>query len=409
MIALVNPVSSGAELARAFHERGAACVHVYGPGVPVGPCPTGVRVISYTDVAVAARQLRALGVSAVVAASEFGVRPADELARLLELPGNDYALSAARRDKALMMERLRERGLRATRTAVVRTATELDQVLADFPFPLVVKPRDSAGSDGCRVCADPEQARAAFGQVIHERNLMGRTNDAVLVQEYLDGPQFIVNTVSVGGRHTLGELYAAHIDRQVGGAPVFRHMISARTLDGPDKELVGYVFDCLDALGVSEGAAHTEVRRTPDGPCLVEVNARVMGPCLAPDAYFAAFGYSHQHLVVESMLDPAAFALRDAAGYGPDRHVAKVFLRAHRDGVIRAAPGLDLLRRLPGFHSVARLAGIGDPVPDRLLTTGASGIAFFVHEDPATIENALRVLHELEDAGQFYELEPVSR
>jgi hypothetical protein len=409
VIALVNPVSSGAELARAFHERGTACVHVYGPGVPVGASPAGVRVISCSDVAVAERELRALGVSAVVAASEFGVRPADELAHRLGLPGNTYELSEARRDKSLMMRRLQQQGLRATRTAIVRTEAELDQALAGFPFPLVVKPRDSAGSDGCRVCADPEQARAAFAQVINERNLMGHTNDAVLVQEYLDGPQFIVNTVSAGGRHTLGELYAARIDRQPGGAPVFRHMISVRTLDGSDKELVGYVFDCLDALGVSEGAAHTEVRRTPDGPCLVEVNARVMGPCLAPDAYFAAFGYSHQHLVVESMVDPAVFALRDASGYGPDRHVAKVFLRAHRDGVVRAVPGLDLLRRLPGFHSVARLAEIGRPVPDRLLTTGASGIAFFVHEDPATIENALRVLHELEDAGRFYELEPVDR
>lgn len=27
MIALVNPVSSGVELARAFHERGARCLH----------------------------------------------------------------------------------------------------------------------------------------------------------------------------------------------------------------------------------------------------------------------------------------------------------------------------------------------------------------------------------------------
>jgi hypothetical protein len=406
VIALVNPVSSGVELARAFHERGARCLHLFDPELAVSAVGPAERVLQCIDLADTTAAMRELGVSAVIPASEFGVLLADELTHRMGLAGNVHRLSPARRDKLLMMRQLASYGLRSTRTELVGSPEELERVLADIAYPLIVKPRDSAGSDGCRVCATADEARAAFAAVFRERNLMGLMNDAVLVQEYLDGPQFIVNTVSSASRHTLSEIYSARVDRQPDGAPVFRHMISARTLDESMWEIVRYVFDCLDALGVVEGAAHTEVRLLPDGPCLIEVNSRVMGPCLDPDAYFAALGYSHQHLLVESVLDPEIFDRRQSTSYGPERHLAKIFLRAHRPGVVRAVPGLDLLRRLPGFHSVARLARIGTPIPDRLLTTGASGIAFFVHEDLATLENALRVLHELEDVGQFYELAP---
>ena len=34
---------------------------------------------------------------------------------------------------------------------------------------------------------------------------------------------------------------------------------------------------CLDALRVTNGATHTEVMMTDDGPCLVEVNSRCHG------------------------------------------------------------------------------------------------------------------------------------
>lgn len=407
MIALVNPVSTGVELARAFRERGVACVHVYSPDARNRPHFPGVPHIECQDVSQTEDELRELAVTSVVPASEYGVLLADELAHRLGLSENVHELSSARRDKLLMTEQLESRGLRAARTATVRSESELGEVLADATYPVFIKPRNSAGGDGCRICVDAGEVRAAFADVIGQRNFMGLRNEVVLVQEYLDGPQFIVNTVSAGGEHVLTEFYECRIDRQPDGAAVYRHILSARALDDTAACITRYVFDCLDALGIVQGAGHTEVRLVSDGPCLVEVNARIMGPSLAPDPYFAAFGYSHQHLLVESTLDPADFVERRRVPYRADRHLAKVFLRAHAPGVVRAVPGLDVLRRLPAFHSVPRLAEVGEPVPERLLATGASGVAYFVHEDRATIEDALKVLHDLEDAGQFYEVDPL--
>lgn len=169
--------------------------------------------------------------------------------------------------------------------------------------------------------------------------------------------------------------------------------------------MVDYVLECLGALGIREGAAHTEVMLTPAGPRLVEVNSRVMGPSLAPDPYHAAFGYSHQHLVAERFLRPDDFARRFELPYTAARTMAKIFLRTPRPGVLRAIDGARVLRRMPGFHSIDRLPVVGEAIRDRHLTTGAGGIAYLVHEDEELLQSSLGVIHALEDTGGFYRLD----
>lgn len=405
MIALVNPVSTGAELARAFREEGAACAHVYTADLRAAyEADEHARKFVHEDAERTAGILAELGVAHVVPGSEYGVTLADELAGLLGVPGQAPAGRAARRDKHRMVQALERAGVAHARSAPVTSEDDLRKVLAEWDgYPLVVKPVNSAGSDGCCVCPDAEAAVAAFRAVSGSRNLMGETNYEVLVQEWLAGTQYIVNTVSMAGRHLLTELYSERIDR-IEGVPVLRHLLSVTEPSDVERELTEYVFSCLDALGVREGAAHTEVMLTPRGPRLVEVNSRVMGPSLAPDPFHAAFGYSHQHLTAERFLRPEDFRLRFDLPYAPGRSVAKVLLRPHREGVLEAVDGLRVLRRLPGFHSVERLPRVGEPVRERLLTTGLGGIAFLVHEDRALLENSLAVLHDLEDTGGFYRL-----
>ncbi|SCK09771.1 ATP-grasp domain-containing protein [Streptomyces sp. WMMB 322] len=410
MIALINPVSSGATLADAFQEEGADCLHIYTQDQESAfhAAASGTaKAYLHAQLSETAEHLRSVGVNTVVAASEFGVTLADELSELLELPHQRHELRAARRDKYLMAGALADAGLSHARTVMVRSEGELRDALDGWDaFPVVIKPLNSAGSDGCHISADADEALSAYRGAAGRLNLMGEVNQGVLVQEFLDGTQYIVNTVSMEGRHLLTEVYAERIDR-VEDAPVLRHIISRPALEDAEQDLVDYVLRCLDALGVREGAAHTEVVLTSRGPRLVEVNSRVMGPCLAPDPYHAAYGYSHQHLTVERFLRPEDFRKRFDLPYGPARTVAKVFLRSHRPGVVLAMDGLRTMRRLPGFHSIARLPAIGVPVQDRYLTTGASGIAFFVHEDDELLEHSLATLHDIEDAAGMYRIAEV--
>ncbi|GAA2309445.1 ATP-grasp domain-containing protein [Streptomyces hawaiiensis] len=409
MIALVIPASSGAQLADALQEEGAAFLEVHPEDrAPLaGTERTGSKTVLHTDLDRTAEQLRALGVRTVVAGSEFGVTLADELAERLQLPYHKHELRSARRDKYLMQQALAEAGLAHARSAVVHTEDELRALLASWAsYPMVIKPFNSAGSDGCRICSTADEALTAFRAVVGQRNLMGEINEGVLAQEFLSGSQYIVNTVSMDGRHLLAELYAERIDR-IEGSPVLRHIISRTIPDEREQELVEYTMSCLDALGLKDGPAHTEVMLTADGPRLVEVNSRLMGPYLSPDAYHCAFGYGSPHLVAERLLRPDDFHNRFDLPYGPARTLAKVFLRADRPGILTSADGLRELRRLPGFHSVARLPQVNDVLRDTQLTTGSCGTAFFVHEDAELIEHSLAVLHEMEDSGTLFQVTEV--
>ncbi|MEV7104160.1 ATP-grasp domain-containing protein [Streptomyces atroolivaceus] len=302
-----------------------------------------------------------------------------------------------------MVSALRDQGLQVPRQALVATGDDLVRALDHVGLPVVVKPSASSGSDGCRICHTEREAVEHFMAIHRCTNLLGTVNEAVLVQEYLPGTQYVVATVSMDGQHHLHELSRSCVDER-GGTPTRRHTISHRRLGPEERPVIAYVYACLDALGIRHGAANTDVRLTGAGPRIIEVNARILGPTLDPDPYFNAYGSSHQHLLIESTLAPADFRRRLRLEYAPPNVMGKAFLRSVESGVLRGIPGLEAVRRLPGFHSATSLPEVGSTVSDQTLTTGSTGIVYFIHEDESLVEKSLDVLLSMENAGGLFDV-----
>ncbi len=79
-------------------------------------------------------------------------------------------------------------------------------------------------------------------------------------------------------------------------------------------------------------------------------------------------------------------------------------MRTRGAGTVRSMPGLDRVRRLPTFHSFAKLPVLGTEIKDPLLTTGNAGLAYFVGPDADAIMADIDQLHALEDDGLLYEM-----
>lgn len=152
----------------------------------------------------------------------------------------------------------------------------------------------------------PAELRHALACELGRRNIAGTVQDSVVIQEYLAGPQFSANTVSMGGRHWLTEIYEQEIDES-GTPPLTRHLLLRTRLGHLEWSVTEFVFACLDALGIREGAAHTEVCIVNGEPALIEMNPRLMGPVMEPDPNFIALGYTQQHVLVDRFLRPAEF------------------------------------------------------------------------------------------------------
>lgn len=404
-VLLTDPVSTGVELSRALLEEGATVTHAHSPGHRQ-TCidDSQSRVLLTASLRLSGQDLATLPpVDYVCAGSEYGVESAAELAEQLNLPHHGREARQARRDKGAMHLRLAEQGLACLDTHIVSSVASLKHLTGQLHDSIyVVKPRDSAGSDGCTI-VERGRVFAAGSEIFGKSNLMGHTNNQILVQEYADGPQYIVNTVTHNGTHWLTDMYAERID-EIAGLPTVRHTDSISDVGATEQSVINYVRNCLDALEIREGAAHTEVRLTVRGPILIEVNSRIMGPCLQPDPYMSAFGYSQQHVLTEKILRPDEFAKRLGSTYSPSKTLVKVFLRSLKPGLLRAIPGLRLMRRLPHFHSVAWMPPVGQKLRDMTLTTGYMGIAFFVGESRAEVMQSVEAIHDLEDRGLFFDV-----
>ena len=236
---------------------------------------------------------------------------ADELSERMGLRTNGTALSEARRNKYVMGETIRSAGVRAVKQLKASTWAEISSFLEDWkptPFKVIVKPMDSAGSDDVTLCLSVEEVRHAFGNIIGKVNGLGLVNRELLVQEYLEGQEYVVDMVSRDGIHKVAAIWA-YDRRSVNGAGFvcFGQRLLAASNDHC-AELIAYQKKVLDAIGIKNGPTHGEVKWCKGEPVLVEVGAR----CHGGDGLWVSlatecFGYNQVEASISAYLFPDEF------------------------------------------------------------------------------------------------------
>ncbi|MDT0541265.1 hypothetical protein [Streptomyces lonegramiae] len=393
-IAIVDGYSTGAALARRLAGAGVACVHVQSrPDVQ----PFFLRAfrpedyvldLGFTeDVTGVAEQLRRHGVSRVLAGTESGVLLAETLSHALGLPTNVPELLHARRDKALMAEAVRAAGLATPHSTVVRSArAAADWFAASGLAEAVVKPLASAGTDGVTFCGSPEEAARAGHAVLSAPNAFGEPNRAVLVQQRVHGTEYYINTVSAAGIHHTAEIW--RYTKRVGpeATPIYDFEEPVAPASAEGQVLTAFAGEVLDALGIAETPAHTEVMLTPEGPVLIETGAR-LGGATAPDVVDTYLGLSQTSLAVAAVTDPQSLGSHGAAEVSGGRWLRCVeFINHHRGRV--SAEALTKISELPSVVFATPAADPGtllDPTTDLLTSPGyayfaASNLTELIHD-----------------------------
>ena len=403
---VVDAYSTGSKLAPRFAAAGLPVVHVQSsPRMPDFYLRSLRRehfvenVVHDGDLEATAAAVARHDPAFVVVGSEPGVPLSDALGERLGLPSNDSAGSRARRDKHAMAEALRAAGLRAVEE--LKTGDPVEAAAwarARDEWPVVVKPLDSAGTDGVTLCENPAAVEAAFAAILGRPNALQGANSELLVQEMLRGTQLFVNSVSWEGKHRISEVWQDN-KRRIAGNLVYDYEELLPRHGSKQDQVVPYVEAVLDALGVRFGPAHTEVMLTEAGPVLVESGARLHGS--TRDDVIDRCTPSHAAITAEAYIDPSSVASHAGKPYELKAAAYCVMLISPHEGRIVSTDGLAAIEGLPTFAGSIAMLETGDELKRTIDLFSCPGMLYLVDPDRAKLQADYERLRELEAEGLF--------
>ncbi|MGN6107963.1 MAG: ATP-grasp domain-containing protein, partial [Kofleriaceae bacterium] len=296
------------------------------------------------------------GVAGVTSSSEYFVGMAAAVAERLGLPAPSAAAIRACTDKATQRRLLTEGRVPvpAWRSAV--SVSEAVAAAGELGWPVVLKPVAGSGSIGVKLCRDPrevaEHAALLVTRTTNERGIA--VPPVLLVESLVEGPEYSV------------EVFSSRIvgitAKRLGPLPHFveiGHDFPADLTGDARAAIEAATLAALRALRLEVGPAHVELRLGPDGPALIEVNARLAGGFI-PELVRLARGVD----LLETNVRFAA-GLPIALDATRDNHVAIRFLLPDGDGLLAEVRGLEAAARVPLVVEAAGYRALGEPVSRR--------------------------------------------
>lgn len=235
----------------------------------------------------AARRLHGVDpIAGVVAYDDHAVPIVARISSALGLPGNPPSAADASRDKLLMKERFDTAGLPIAPYHLAEGEEDAVEWARAEGYPVVVKPlRGSASQGVIRADSEPElrQAYRRLRRIVNEHGLdTGRRSDAAqIIEGFLPGREFSVELVIQRGEPRV--LCTFEKPEPLEG-PYFEESIyisPTRLPEDATRRLEELARAGVAALGLTNGAAHCEVRLDGKTPHLLEIGARLIGGACA--------------------------------------------------------------------------------------------------------------------------------
>ena len=229
-------------------------------------------------------------------ASDVAAPTVAYVAEKLQLNANTYESACRANNKFQMRKALEINGIPCPKYCCVTDSAEIESF--DWKYPLIVKPSDRSGSLGVTKVEGNKDLREAVVKAI-DLSFKGEA----MVEEYIDGREISVEFISYHGTH-----YPLQItDKVTTEAPHFvelEHHQPANLSQAQFQEIYQTTKSALDALGLTEGASHSEFRITNDGEIIVmEIGGRMGGDFIGSDLVKLSTGYDFVKGVIQVALN----------------------------------------------------------------------------------------------------------
>lgn len=323
---------------------------------------------------------------------------ATRLSYELGLLGNSIENLDAMTLKNEMHNRLAERGLRSIKGKVIHS---LDEALEFYDEEnlkeVVIKPTYSAGSASVRICLNRDEMIDSIKHLFDNVNYYGDQIDELLVQERINGVEYIVNTVTHKGIHRVTLVWKYNKVRTSEGAIVYDSCETVNDLSLGEAEMVEYAYKVADALEIQYGPVHGEYMIDEKGPVLIEVNCRPCGGGMPADFLDLISGQHETDSILDSYLKPKCFFDELKKNYKLYFHGTLKFFITPKNMIFRSSPIVNIEKKLKAFHKSTL---INTTYHDMFFQktedlNTAAGYAFLVHKDKSAVDHDLNFLRNV--------------
>ncbi len=323
------------------------------------------EVISTIDVPAVVKAARRHCVDGVMTlASDMPMRTVAAVAKELGLVGITEDTAQKATNKAIMRQALKDAGVPVPMFFRVSQKKEYDEAVKAFTGPFIVKPADNSGSRGIFKIDDLFDSNLIQEAYTYSKRYS--RNGDVVVEEYMDGPEVSVETLTIDGICHVIQI----TDKITTGAPHFVEMGHTQPTRLPDDlpERIAEVAKAANkAIGITNGPSHTEIIVTHEGPKIVELGARLGGDCITT------------HLVpLSTGVDMVKCCIEIALGEKPNMEAkfnkgSAIRYFNQQAGVVTEIIGLEEAKCISGVQQIGIVHGIGETVTEIDSSTARMG------------------------------------
>ncbi len=218
-------------------------------------------------------------VACALATDDSCVELCSRIAQQLNLPHNKTDATRLTQRKDLGRAALARAGCNSPLFQLV-ALEDIDTPQLTVPYPVVVKPLSLAASRGVIRANNEAEFTAAcrrIDAILESTGANGFKRQQLLVESYIDGPEYAVEGFMVDGDFRLLTIFDK--PEPLSG-PFFEetyYLTPTRLSTELQQQLVDEIEKCCHAYGLEQGPVHAEARLSAAGPVLLELAARTIG------------------------------------------------------------------------------------------------------------------------------------
>lgn len=319
--------------------------------------PRSVKVIRELDTyEKTLARLKKEGITNICYMSEVSVKLAAKLANDLKIPGLAYKYMPYYIYKDGMQEILKKNGIRHIRGKVVSSIDDALKTYEEYGSkPVVMKPVRGGGTVGVKFCYTRDEVAKAAKEILSEKSMLTDcVNTEFVVQEFIMGEEYVVNTSVVNGKTRIMTIVKYNLVK-ANDRLIYNNM----EFINPDKlahlgmtDLIDYVFQVNKAMRFDNGFIHAEFYLDEKGPVLIEVNCRTMGGPFSSDLMSNAMRFSdHQTVLNETLFSKDQKKLMNHQYRLFEKTILSFVMNySSKEIHVKSAPLLSLIKRFKSYH-----------------------------------------------------------